>query len=207
MWQSYKIVMTILPKRPGPYIVLLLLAVLVIIVAWMFRVVTSPEIREAARERNPGISESADLAPPLPISERPPAMRDLSIDPYLKEISEQIHHPDQPPEQDLEILEEILSAYRRVAGGNPVGENSDFAAALVGEAPQGVFLSRGSPALRDGALVDRWGTPYWFHPNTALQVEIRSAGPDLQLFTDDDLVINPSPEGYGASLEVTDESR
>jgi len=54
--------------------------------------------------------------------------------------------------------------------------------------------------------VDRWGMPFWFHPNTAHQVEIRSAGPDRQLFTDDDLVINPSPEGFGASPEATPES-
>jgi hypothetical protein len=201
--------MSFLPKRPGPYLVLLLLAVLVIIVTWMFRVVTSPEIREAVRERKAAVGEAANSAPSvpaLPVPAPTPAMKDLSIDPHLKQISEQLHDPDQPPEQDLEILEELLSSYRRATGGNPAGENFDFAAALVGEAPQGVFLSRSSPAVKEGALVDRWGTPYWFHPNTAHQVEIRSAGPDRQLFTDDDVVINPSPEGFGASPEASPES-
>jgi hypothetical protein len=82
----------------------------------------------------------------------------------------------------------------------------DIAAVLVGDTPQGVYLSRASPAVKDGGLVDRWGTPYWFHPNSAHQVEIRSAGPDRQLFTDDDLVINPSPEGFGANAGLPVES-
>jgi hypothetical protein len=53
--------------------------------------------------------------------------------------------------------------------------------------------------VRGGQLVDRWGTPYWFHPNSGNQMEIRSAGPDKNLFTLDDVVLNPSPEGLGAS--------
>lgn len=197
-----KIVMSFLPKRPGPYVVLLLLAVLVIIVGWMFRVVTSPEIREAVRERRPDLTKSAETGAALaelPMGEAAGMKVDKSIDPYLKELSESLHHSDHPPEKDLEIVEELLASYRRAFGGNPVGDNSDFTGALLGDAAQGAFLSRSSPAVREGALVDRWGTPFWFHPNAAAQVEVRSAGPDRELFTDDDLVINPSPEGFGVT--------
>jgi len=48
-------------------------------------------------------------------------------------------------------------------------------------------------------VMDRWNTPYWFHANAATQVEIRSAGPDRNLFTADDLILNGSPAGFGAS--------
>ena len=42
--------------------------------------------------------------------------------------------------------------------------------------------------LRDGELVDRWGTPYFFHSVSAEKMEIVSAGPDKELWTDDDVV-------------------
>ena len=48
-----------------------------------------------------------------------------------------------------------------------------------------------------GQLVDRWGTAYWFHPNSSYQMEIRSAGPDKNLFTADDVVKNPGPDNMG----------
>jgi len=35
-------------------------------------------------------------------------------------------------------------------------------------------------------------------------MEIRSAGPDKQLFTDDDIVQNPSPAGLGATPQAAD---
>jgi len=38
-------------------------------------------------------------------------------------------------------------------------------------------------------LVDAWGTPYFFHQLAAMEMEIRSAGPDKVMWTADDLVI------------------
>ena len=61
-------------------------------------------------------------------------------------------------------------------------------AALVGEnAKRTAYLTRDCPALVDGKLVDRWGTPYWFHATSNRVTEIVSAGPDRKLFTGDDL--------------------
>ena len=40
-----------------------------------------------------------------------------------------------------------------------------------------------------GELVDPWGTPYFFHQLSAMEMEIRSAGPDRIMWTEDDLVI------------------
>jgi hypothetical protein len=47
-----------LPKRPGPYLVALLLAVLIILAAWMYSAVTSPKVRRAAVERGRGATEA-----------------------------------------------------------------------------------------------------------------------------------------------------
>jgi hypothetical protein len=40
----------------------------------------------------------------------------------------------------------------------------------------------------DGELVDPWGTPYFFHQLSGTDMEIRSAGPDKTMWTDDDLM-------------------
>ena len=37
--------------------------------------------------------------------------------------------------------------------------------------------------------VDPWGTPYFFHQLSSTEMEIRSAGPDKRLWTDDDVVV------------------
>ena len=44
---------------------------------------------------------------------------------------------------------------------------------------------------RNGELCDRWGTPFFFHAESAAHMEIRSAGPDKKMWTDDDVAFSP----------------
>lgn len=188
-----------LPKRPGPYLVVLLLVVLGILAAWMYSAVTSSKLRQAAVQR--GREAVTPTRPPEPGDPRPPpaAVAPTAMDPHLRELGLSLNSPEHEPQQDLEILNELLGLHQRALGAHPSGDNADIAAALVGTGPEGVFLPRAATALRDGQLIDRWGTPYWFHPVSANVTEIRSAGPDRQLFTGDDLLVNPSPPGLGAT--------
>lgn len=90
---------------------------------------------------------------------------------------------------DLEIVTLILADYRKACGGNPVGENEEITAMLLGGNPKGLrFLPPGHPAI-DGAgrLCDRWGTPLFFHALSSRRMAVRSAGPDRQHGTADDL--------------------
>jgi hypothetical protein len=79
--------------------------------------------------------------------------------------------------------------------GFPIGNDSDLVRVLTGHNPMHlVILPSDHPAVRaDGRLCDRWGTPIWVHPRGNNAFEIRSAGPDLRMFTSDDLVANPAP--------------
>ncbi|MCB1211999.1 MAG: hypothetical protein KDK97_21940, partial [Verrucomicrobiales bacterium] len=108
------------------------------------------------------------------------------------------------PEEDLDIVEEFVDLYRRAYGDNPVGLNSDITAALTGTVdpskPGGLFPAN-SPAVRGGQLMDRWGSPFWFHSVSGAKMEIRSAGPDRQLFTGDDIIKNDSGVTGGAELQ------
>lgn len=72
----------------------------------------------------------------------------------------------------------------------PLGINEDFAKALTGGNRYGdVFLATNHPSLNEhGQIVDRWGTPYHFHPRAADAIDVRSAGPDRKLFTEDDVI-------------------
>ena len=76
-------------------------------------------------------------------------------------------------------------------GGDPVGTNREITSALNGQNPKQVNFIRPEAGLRindNGELVDPWGTPYFFHQLSAMQMEVRSAGPDKIMWTDDDLV-------------------
>jgi hypothetical protein len=95
---------------------------------------------------------------------------------------------------DLRALNDIFAQYRSaIHGGDPIGENAEITAALTGRNRLGFsFIPKGHPAINSrGELCDRWGTPFFFHQLSGTQMEIRSAGPDRKLWTDDDKVLTP----------------
>lgn len=103
--------------------------------------------------------------------------------------------PEGTIERDLEIVDSVLEAFRTnfPGGGNPVGENNEITAALTGRNPLGLqLIPRAHPAINHrGELVDRWGTPFFFHQLGGDAMEIRSAGPDRVMHTGDDVVLAP----------------
>ncbi len=114
----------------------------------------------------------------------------VTLIPALGEIVAELNDPAQPPTHDLEILQNLLGQYRRIFGENPPGgENSEITAAMLGSNPRKLaVLPTDLPALNSrGELRDRWGTPYYFHPVSRIQMGLLSAGPDRQLWTTDDL--------------------
>lgn len=190
-----------LPKRPGPYILALLLIILGILTAWMLRVLEDPAIKKAVQ------SKAARTPPPAPdtplqlIPPRPPLADTSATDPVILELHQEMLQEETPPERELEIIQDLLSQHNRALGPGTFGDNNDVTRALVGDSGDGIWLPRTSPRIRNGELLDRWGTPYWFHANGDSNIEIRSAGPDKNLFTSDDLILNPSPSGLGATPE------
>lgn len=71
----------------------------------------------------------------------------------------------------------------------PLGSNEEISAALRGKnKARMVFLPDGHPAFdAQGRLMDRWGTPLFFHASSRDRLDIRSAGPDHQMWTADDI--------------------
>ncbi len=98
--------------------------------------------------------------------------------------------PLYPPEILLDNMRNTVRQYGLMFGGNPVGTNLEITKALNGDNPKQVkFLGPdGNRVNQKGELVDVWGTPYFFHQLSAMEMEIRSAGPDKIMYTSDDLV-------------------
>jgi hypothetical protein len=90
--------------------------------------------------------------------------------------------------EDLNALDSAIRDFHAVLGENPIGSNIEITAALLGNNPKQLKLEvpAGSRINPDGAMCDRWGTPYFFHQISATEMEIRSAGPDRIMWTGDD---------------------
>ena len=100
--------------------------------------------------------------------------------------------PTAKPEEDLTLMSRALLNFTTLVKGEdplPLGANEEIAAALMGRRrSQLVFLQKPTPALNDAnQLIDRWGTPLYFHAASKDRIDIRSAGPDRVLWTQDDL--------------------
>jgi hypothetical protein len=96
------------------------------------------------------------------------------------------------PEEDLTMMANAFSNLTLlIKGADPfrVGANEEFAAALRGRnRTQLRFLPDTHQAFNaQGQLVDRWKSPLFFHAVSHGRVDIRSAGPDRQMWTGDDL--------------------
>lgn len=98
-------------------------------------------------------------------------------------------------EDDLELVESLLVAYFRSAKEDanrfPMGTNREITRVLAGHNPmRHGWIPSDHPAINDdGELVDRWNRPLHFHGLGSGVFEIRSAGPDTTLFTEDDILV------------------
>lgn len=98
----------------------------------------------------------------------------------------------QEPEgrRELDDVRSMLTNYRARIGENPVGDNAEIMQTIMGGNPARATLGppHGQKLNDKGELVDNWGKPYFFHQISKTEMEVRSAGPDGQLYTSDDLV-------------------
>jgi hypothetical protein len=110
-------------------------------------------------------------------------------------IAASLNAPNSTIARDVDIVRQIFEAWLSnfPHEGNPVGENADITAALLGDNRLGLALiPKDHRALNSrGELCDRWGTPFRFHQLSGTKMEIRSAGQDRKFLTEDDVVWTP----------------
>ncbi len=104
---------------------------------------------------------------------------------------ERILASDGTPAEDRAALADVVVNYLQSVNTNqrpPLGTNEEITRALTDPTLLGVALIPiHHPAIIADQLTDRWGSPWFFHQISANLFEIRSAGPDRKLYTDDDL--------------------
>ncbi|GAB5559185.1 MAG: hypothetical protein SynsKO_08320 [Synoicihabitans sp.] len=130
-----------------------------------------------------------------PVAEAEEFLVEPENDPLEGVVGEGLNRVGGSINRDLQIVTDILEAWQTNFPnlGNPVGENHEIMTDLMGRNRFRIeFIPPDHPALNDrGELCDRWGTPFMFHQISGTQMEIRSAGPDRELYTDDDSVWEP----------------
>ena len=95
------------------------------------------------------------------------------------------------PATVLENVRHAVRQYGEMFGGNPVGTNPEITSQLNGNNPKHINFLNTEAGMRVneyGELVDSWGTPFFFHQLSSMDMEIHSAGPDRIMWTMDDLV-------------------
>lgn len=135
---------------------------------------------------SPGITGGPTPVRAFGVSPIPPPPPDGGRSP----LADHLNDPARTAADDLAAVAEIFANYLEHFRELPVGTNAEITAALAGDNIHGhAPLPADSPAISPaGELLDRWGTPYFFHQLARDQVEIRSAGPDRRHFTADDIV-------------------
>lgn len=166
---------------------LLLLLLAAVAFWWLGRPQSLPQAKEeTAPPRVPA------TAAPVEAMKEAAKLRAQKVDLPGDEILKEYGKPGTRPEDDLHSLAHAFSNLLLVVkGGAPfrMGANEEFAAALMGKnANRLVFLTPTHACLNaQGQLVDRWQTPLFFHVRDATRIDIRSAGPDREMWTEDDL--------------------
>jgi len=121
--------------------------------------------------------------------EKPLPLGDLLLKNYAGELSD--------PIEDVQKIGRVLENFFLLVKSIDsfyASTNRDFARLLKGENPHELVYVSADHSIynEEGYLIDRWNTPLFFHPLSQGKVEIRSAGPDRELFTKDDIHRTPS---------------
>lgn len=155
----------------------------------------SPRARVAFSEME--VREAGDLAKERQVPDHlmvAPKPDGTVLLPEAESLARELNTTGHTAEEDLQTLHTLVGLFKRAnQGAIPDGGlNEEFVAAMLGRNPQHfAVLPADCPGLAaNGELLDRWGTPYFMHPLSRDLLEIRSAGPDRKMFTEDDIQLH-----------------
>lgn len=168
------------------------------VLAWRFA--SGPSTLTGRASFFPPLEKDSPQIAPLALQPAPVEgdfrVLDASVDgtiplPEMIHLTDRLNQPGTDIRQDVEILTLLFDTFRQTHDGArpPGGENDEITAQLRGRNPKHLaFIAPDHPAINEqGQLLDRWGTPFHFHPVSREELEFRSAGPDRKLFTADDV--------------------
>lgn len=132
-------------------------------------------------------SHGGDISQPPTAGSEPRAVRHVPH-PTAKEYASKLSLPEGTPQAEVQAMHSLLRIYQKALGSLPSDRNEEVVRGLMGQNPKRIaFIPVNTPVVQDGKMVDRWGSPYWFHSAVDDSLMVRSAGPDREAFTSDDL--------------------
>ena len=175
--------------KTRPYASLVVAGLLAVSAAafWMFVDRSAPAASDLRRDPVVAIAPEPEPAPSQQLAVAMPAP---PIPPDLPPPKPRVVHSPEAL-QDMEDIQFMLRDFRSRLGDNPTGTNAEMMKELMGGNRVQARLGppEGQKLNDQGELVDRWGAPYFFHQLSANEMEIRSAGPDRAMWTNDDIVV------------------
>ena len=177
------------------YLTFFLVALAALLLWWIYPQLTGSVAKDSSASsdsRDGELSHTKGANPSLRTSPtRPPSFPKHTTPLPAASGTDLLHSPNTTPQDDLSLLHTLLWSHRSSLGENPVGLNDEITAALTGRNIKGAAsLPADHPAISEkGELLDRWKIPYRFHAFSGKLMEIRSAGPDRQFFTADDVLL------------------
>jgi len=162
---------------------------------------TPVHAREAARKARS--SNAASPKEPGGVAPEPGRSNEGVGEAILRDYAD----PNKTPEHDLALVAQLMNNFTllvKTAADRPLSANEDWSRALRGMNPSHErFLAENHIILNSRQqLVDRWGTPLFFHAVGKGRYVLRSAGPDRRLWTSDDIQRNADGSFQrGARLE------
>ena len=125
-----------------------------------------------------------------PTASPPPALSGLRPNAPAATPTPAFFPPDEAAMIEVDKVSLMIRDYRTLAKENPVGTNAEIMSAIMGGNAKGATLGppEGMSLNEQGELIDRWGMPYFFHQLSRDEMEIRSAGADKVMWTEDDAI-------------------
>ena len=164
-------------KRPGILVLIVSFALLAI---WLTsKVKKTPNQAEDSKNQQ---KESINLPGPPPR---------FVVDPHL--FLENYGSETKKPQDDLEFLHSLISDCQLVFKNFDsfyLPENKEITDFLRGKNPDHLaWIPDNHRFLNEkGEILDRWLSPIFFHKQSGFSFQLRSAGEDRTLWTDDDIV-------------------
>ncbi len=171
-----------------------LCALILALLTWFFWPNSPSRVPSPSQISNPQSQIPPPATPPPPPASRTPPPAPLPAE--RSTLADVLNAPSKNIRDDLRIVSEILETFRSnfPRTGNPVGTNAEITGVLAGNNKlQLALIPPDHPAIdrSTGELLDRWGTPFFFHAESGSRMEVRSAGPDKKHHTADDEAFIP----------------
>ena len=166
---------------------IILSALILALLTWYFWPASAPQSPSNAPASFS--SPNSDRRPPPPAPAPSPTAERSTL-------ADALNSPKTTIRSDLSVVNEIIFTFRTnfPRDGNPVGTNAEITAVLTGKNKLHLALippDHSAVSRTTGELLDRWGTPFFFHAESATRMTITSAGPDKKLHTADDEAFTP----------------